>query len=79
MISKKIIYTYFLFFLLSMSAQGDDGWAPPAGDPGFGGGSGDAAVEPLETPIDGLELPLLITGFAVAFFIFNNKQNVSRL
>jgi hypothetical protein len=70
---KKYILVYFL--VLSPMSYGQD-WDPDP-DPGFGGGSGDPATEPIATPIDGIEVPLFITGLIVAFLVLRKKQKQS--
>ncbi|SHI62941.1 hypothetical protein [Flavobacterium haoranii] len=43
-------------------------------DPGFGGGSGDPASEPLQTPIDNIIIPLLITGILTSIYFIKKKE-----
>jgi hypothetical protein len=68
MITKKISLLFFLFFSIVCFSQGWDA------DPGFGGGAGDPATEPVATPIDGIEMPLLITAIVVAIVVIRRKQ-----
>jgi hypothetical protein len=68
MITKKISILFFLFFNSICFSQGWDA------DPGFGGGTGDPATEPVATPIDGIEIPLLITAIVVAIVVIRRKQ-----
>lgn len=70
MINKKLLVPYFLFFYSACFSQWD-------ADPGFGGGQKDPATEPLQTPIDGIEIPLLITGVVLAIFVIRKKQKVT--
>ena len=64
---KKNIFIVLLFVSFSVSAQDDDG------DPG-GFGDGDPATDPFETPINGVDIPLIITGVVVAILLIKNKQ-----
>lgn len=66
-VSKKILL-FFLFFNTVCFSQG---WEV---DPGFGGGSADPATEPVATPIDGIEIPLLLTAVVVAIGVLKRKQ-----
>lgn len=68
MIIKKIPLLFFFFFSIFSFSQGWDA------DPGFGGGAGDPATEPVATPIDGIEIPLLITAIVVALVVIRRKQ-----
>jgi hypothetical protein len=68
MVTKKIFAIYFFFFGVGCFSQGWDA------DPGFGGGSGDPATEPVATPIDGIEIPLLITAIVLAIVVVKRKQ-----
>lgn len=68
MIIKKMYLLFFFFFSIVCFSQGWDA------DPGFGGGSGDPATEPVATPIDGIEIPLLITAIVVALVVISRKQ-----
>lgn len=64
---KKILPLFaFLFSTITFS----QGWD----DPGFGGGAGDPATEPVATPIDGIEIPLLITAMVVAIVVIRRNQ-----
>lgn len=66
---KKILILFFLSITtLSYSQLEEDG------DPGFGGGSGDPATEPVQTPIDNLLLPLLVTGIITAVVLIRKQQ-----
>ena len=64
---KKLLILSFLSITTLSYSQFDD-------DPGFGGGSGDPATEPVQTPIDGITLPLLITGITVAIILIRKKE-----
>lgn len=69
MIYKKIFILIFFFFSIVSFSQGWDA------DPGFGdGGGGDPATEPVTVPIDGIEIPLLITAIVVALVVIGRKQ-----
>ncbi|MCL6461288.1 MAG: hypothetical protein I4O51_05390 [Flavobacterium micromati] len=70
---KKILFIGTLLYSTISFAQGWD----PEPDPGFGGGKGDPATEPIELPIDSIEFPLLITGFILALIIIRRKQKQS--
>ncbi|MEZ7500352.1 hypothetical protein QO200_16585 [Flavobacterium sp. Arc3] len=72
---KKLILMYSV--LLS-SVCFSQGWDPDP-DPGFGGGDGDPATEPLELPIDSIEIPLLITGFIVGIIVIRKKKKTISL
>lgn len=66
---KKIILTYAVLFSTICFSQGWD----PDPDPGFGGGQGDPAIEPAPLPIDGIQIPLLITGIVIAIIAIRKK------
>lgn len=68
MITKKIFTLFFLFISIVTFSQGWDA------DPGFGGGAGDPATEPVATPIDSIEIPLLLTAIVVAIVVQRKKQ-----
>ncbi|MFT5754100.1 MAG: hypothetical protein ACI9XR_002700 [Flavobacterium sp.] len=77
MFSKKLFCLYFFFFTLFSFAQD---WSPPPADPGFGGGSGDPATEPLATPIDAVFFPLLFTAMIISFlFMHKKKKSINSL
>ena len=64
---KKICLLFFL--ILSTAAIAQDEF-----DPGFGEeGDGDAADAP-NAPINGLELPLLITGILTSIYFIKKKE-----
>ena len=65
---------FFLFLTISSFACFSQGWDPEPADPGFGGGGGDPATEPIATPIDGIELPLLVTAIVGAIVVIRRKQ-----
>lgn len=73
MFSKKILSLYFLLFAVFSFAQ--EGWTPPPTDPGFGGGTGDPATEPLATSIDATLLPLLIAAIIISFLVIHKRKN----
>lgn len=65
---KNIFFT--ILFLFSVSSFAQDEF-----DPGFGDeGGGDAADAP-GAPINGLELPLLITGILTSIYFIKKKEN----
>lgn len=43
-------------------------------DPGFGSGDGDPATEPVQTPIDHIIIPLLITGIITTIYFIKKKE-----
>lgn len=75
MFSKKILSLYFLLFAVFSYADGDEGWTAPPPDPGFGGGTGDPATEPLATSIDATLLPLLIAAIIISFLVIHKRKN----
>ncbi|WP_338647742.1 hypothetical protein V5J73_03805 [Flavobacterium sp. KS-LB2] len=56
---------FFIFFF----ASAQDTWAPPADSPGFGDSNNDAATNAPSVPIDGIEIPLLVTGIVLAVVV----------
>lgn len=65
---KNIFFTILFLFSVSSFAQDEI-------DPGFGyEGDGDAADAPA-APINGLELPLLITGILTSIYFIKKKEN----
>ena len=76
MFSKKILLIIFVMMCVGASAQtpSDSTWTPPGESPGFGGSNNDPATNAPSVPIDGIEIPLLITGLVVAFFVVRKKQ-----
>jgi hypothetical protein len=72
-LTKKTLYLYFLLYTVLTFAQD---WEDLPTDPGFGGGTGDPATEPLETPIDQMIVPFIILAIIVAFYIINKKKSL---
>ncbi|MBX9889426.1 MAG: hypothetical protein K2Y30_16015 [Flavobacteriaceae bacterium] len=67
---------FYLFLLLFSSCFiFCQGWEPDPADPGFGGGSGDPATEPVELPIDSIEVPLIITAVGISFYFFMKRKS----
>lgn len=65
---KKICLLFFL--ILSTAAIAQDEF-----DPGFGEeGSGDAADAP-NVPIDGILIPLFISGLLLSIYVLRKKEN----
>lgn len=65
---KKICLLFFL--ILSTAAIAQDEF-----DPGFGDeGSGDAADAP-NAPIDGILIPLFISGLLLSIYVLRKKEN----
>lgn len=76
MSTKKVMSVLCFFIFFSVLAQ--DGWAPPASDPGFGESNNDAATNaPSVLPIDGLTLPLIFTGVLVGLYIIKKRKGKS--
>ena len=69
---KKLILMNSVLFSTLCFSQGWD----PGPDPGFGGGDGDPAIEPVPLPIDGIEFPLLITGIIIAIVLIRKNREV---
>ena len=65
---------YILLLTISSITCFSQGWEPGPADPGFGGGGGDPATEPIATPIDGLEAPLIVTALVGAIILTRRKQ-----
>jgi hypothetical protein len=70
--STKLLLYYFLLGSFACFAQG---WEQDP-DPGFGGGSGDPAIEPTSAPIDSIEMPLFITAVVVAGLVMNKRHKL---
>lgn len=65
---------FILLLTISFISCFSQGWDPEPADPGFGGGAGDPATEPIATPIDGLEAPLIVTAIVGAVVLTRRKQ-----
>lgn len=72
MYTKKI--TLIICFFTSFLASAQDTWAPPADSPGFGDSNNDAATNAPSVPIDGLTIPLIVTGLVVGFFFIKKSK-----
>lgn len=72
MVTKKI--TLIVCFFISFLAFAQDNWAPPADSPGFGDSNNDAATNAPSVPIDGITIPLIVTGLVVGFFIIKKSK-----
>jgi hypothetical protein len=68
MLTKKLFLLYLLLVSFTSFSQGWDT------DPGFGGGSGDPATEPIVTPIDDGLIPLLLIGIIISFYYINKRK-----
>ena len=63
---KKFTIILILFISQFTFAQFDD--------PGFGGDNRDPAENPVQTPIDNLLLPLLVTGILTTIYFVRKKE-----
>lgn len=72
MFTKKITLIICFFISSIAFAQGD--WAPPADSPGFGDSNNDAATNAPSVPIDGITIPLIVTGLVVGFYIIKKSK-----
>lgn len=66
---KKILILLFLSITTLSYSQFEEG-----DDPGFGGGTGDPATEPVQAPIDDIIIPLLITGILTSIYFIKKKE-----
>ena len=63
---KKLLYIFIFTILVLTNVQ--------AQDPGFGDEGGGDAQDAPQTPIDGITIPLLITGITVAIVLLRKKE-----
>lgn len=72
MCTKKI--TLIICFFTCFLASAQDTWVPPADSPGFGDSNNDAATNAPSVPIDGIAIPLIVTGLVVGFYIIKKSK-----
>lgn len=67
--------TLIICFFISFFASAQDTWTPPADSPGFGDSNNDAATSaPSTLPIDGIMIPLIVTGLVVGFYVIKKSK-----